>query len=69
MKLKNVKEGQRVQCKRSTYMPERKGALGTIREPDNPQPFVEWDDDQYSRTTYNGYRVSSESIKNLRKVK
>lgn len=68
MKLKNVKYGQRVQYKGSIDRPERKGALGTIRESDSIVPFVEWDNDEHNRTTYNYHRVSSACIGNLRKV-
>lgn len=69
MKLKNVKEGQRVQYKGSEDRPERKGALGTIREAESTEPFVEWDDDEHNRTTHNSYPVSAAHINNLRKVK
>ena len=68
MKLKNVKCGQRVQYKGSIDRPERKGALGTIRESGSTIPFVEWDNDEYNRTTYVGYRVSAALVDNLRKV-
>ena len=69
MKLKNVKAGVRVQYKGSVSRPERKGAFGTIREADSIVPFVEWDNDDHNRTTYEGQRVSSAQINNLRKVK
>lgn len=69
MKLENVKVGVRVQYKGSVSRPECKGALGTIREADSIVPFVEWDNDDHNRTTYEGQRVSSALINNLRKVK
>lgn len=69
MKLKNVKVGVRVQYKGSDSRPERIGAFGTIREADSIVPFVEWDNDAHNRTTYEGQRVSSAQINNLRKVK
>ena len=68
MKLKNVKYGQRVQYKGSIDRPERKGALGTIREAGSIIPFVEWDNDEHNRITYEGYRVSAAQVCNLRKV-
>ena len=71
MKLENVKVGVRVQYKGSMSRPERKGALGTLAEDgqDTSIPFVCWDDDIHNRTTYEGQRVSSAHINNLRKVK
>lgn len=69
MKLKNVKEGVRVQYKGSACRPERKGALGTIRGAGSAVPFIQWDDPEHNRTTHNCYRVSAASIDNLRKVK
>lgn len=68
MKRKNVKVGQRVQYKGSEERPERKGALGTIREEGSSIPFVEWDDDRHNRNTFNDYRVSAAHHSNLRKL-
>lgn len=69
MKLKNVKEGVRVQYKGSIARPERKGALGTIREAGSRIPFVQWDDPEHNCTSHNCYPVSAANIINLRKVK
>ena len=63
MKLKNVKEGQRVQYKGNKSGHSEKvtvGAIGTIAIADgSDRPFVHWDD-HCSQWTYIG---------NLRKVK
>jgi len=71
MKLKNVKVGVRVQYKGSDRRPERKGAFGTLVEDGKYTnvPFVCWDNDVHNRTTYQGQRVSSANINDLRKVK